>query len=113
MSADPIDSPFHATGHDHSACVEDAMRDAEAYCVNQGLRLTANRRRVLEIIWRGHGPVKAYDIIDAMNGAGQRTAPPTVYRALARSTRPAASKRCGCAKAHLSLPIRQLLICGA
>ena len=82
MNATSTDTPFHGSGHDHAACIEEAMRDAETYCTSQGLRLTDNRRRVLEIIWRGHGPVKAYDIIDALNGAGRRTAPPTVYRAL-------------------------------
>ena len=82
MTETPAATPFHASGHDHRACIEEAMGEAEVYCTRQGLRLTDNRRRVLEIIWRGHGPVKAYDIIDTLNGAGRRTAPPTVYRAL-------------------------------
>ncbi len=68
--------------HDHSTCVSDALADAETYCRKRGLRLTSTRRRVLEIIWRGHEPVKAYDILDELNRAGRRAAPPTVYRAL-------------------------------
>jgi len=82
MSTTPSENPFPGTAHDHSACVHGALADAENYCSGQGLRLTDNRRRVLEIIWRGHGPVKAYDILDTLNGSGRRTAPPTVYRAL-------------------------------
>jgi Fur family zinc uptake transcriptional regulator len=82
MTTSASESPFRPAAHDHSACVQDALADAEAYCRRHRLRLTENRRRVLEIIWRGHGPVKAYDIIDTMNAAGRKTAPPTVYRAL-------------------------------
>jgi Fur family zinc uptake transcriptional regulator len=37
---------------------------------------------VLEIVWQGHEPVKAYDILDQLNQSGKRSAPPTVYRAL-------------------------------
>ena len=68
--------------HDHAACIADALADAESYCRHRGLRLTPTRRRVLEIVWRGHDPVKAYDILDELNRAGRRATPPTVYRAL-------------------------------
>ena len=82
MTTTRSNNPFRPAAHDHATCIQDALADAEAYCRRHGLRLTDNRRRVLEIIWRGHEPVKAYDIIDALSGAGRRTAPPTVYRAL-------------------------------
>jgi len=68
--------------HDHSTCITDALADAERLCRQRGLRLTPARRRVLEIVWRGHEPVKAYDILDELNRTGRRTTPPTVYRAL-------------------------------
>jgi len=68
--------------HDHSICVSGAIDDAESHCQQRGLRLTAIRRQVLEIIWQGHEPVKAYDILDQLNRSGRRAAPPTVYRAL-------------------------------
>lgn len=68
--------------HDHSACISDALADAQRFCEQRGLRLTKTRRRVLEIIWRGHEPVKAYDILDELNETGGKSAPPTVYRAL-------------------------------
>lgn len=68
--------------HDHSTCISDALADAEKFCDERGLRLTDTRRRVLEIIWRGHEPVKAYDILDELNETGGKSAPPTVYRAL-------------------------------
>lgn len=77
--------PDNTTGkndHDHATCITEAMADAEAFCRQRGLRLTASRRRVLEIVWRGHEPVKAYDILAELNRTGRRTTPPTVYRAL-------------------------------
>ena len=47
-----------------------------------GLRLTAIRRRVLELIWANHQPTKAYDLLAQINAERGNAAPPTVYRAL-------------------------------
>ncbi len=68
--------------HDHANCVADAIARAEALCQEQGLRLTARRRRVLELVWPSHCPVSAYDILETLSQDGKRRAPPTVYRAL-------------------------------
>jgi len=47
------------------------------------LRLTALRKRVLELVWQSHKPLGAYDILGVLSEAdGRRAAPPTVYRAL-------------------------------
>jgi Fur family zinc uptake transcriptional regulator len=52
-------------------------------CTRQGLRLTALRRRVLELVWQSHKPLGAYDILAVLSEQdGRRAAPPTVYRAL-------------------------------
>ena len=40
------------------------------------------RRRVLELVWQNHAPVKAYDLLDSLSAESGRVAPPTVYRAL-------------------------------
>lgn len=74
--------PFERHGHDHGRCVDAALAAAEALCAEQGLRLTPVRRRVLELVWKGHQPVKAYDILERLQEQNPRTAPPTVYRAL-------------------------------
>lgn len=73
---------FPAPHHDHSACVSGALAAAEAACGDRGVRLTPLRRRVLELVWGGHGPVGAYALLDALRHEGQNAAPPTVYRAL-------------------------------
>lgn len=82
---------FAPAGHDHDACVDDALAAAEAVCTARGVRLTPLRRRVLELVWESHKPVGAYAILEALQAdrrADAETdsrgpvAPPTVYRAL-------------------------------
>lgn len=74
--------PATPGAHDHSHCVAEAMAAAERACQARGLRLTPMRRRVLELIWQGHAPVKAYAILDSLSRDAGKLAPPTVYRAL-------------------------------
>ncbi|MBX6321374.1 MAG: transcriptional repressor, partial [Rhodospirillaceae bacterium] len=45
-------------------------------------RFTELRRRVLEIVWRSHAPIGAYDILQLLQAEQRAAAPPTVYRAL-------------------------------
>lgn len=67
--------------HDHRDCVSRALRIAEDLCRRRGKRLTALRRRVLELVWGQHKPIGAYDLLEYLREEG-RAAPPTVYRAL-------------------------------
>lgn len=90
----PGSTPVHGTphahgagherepGHDHSACIQEAVRNASEVCVQRGLNLTPIRRRVLEIVWRAHEPIGAYDILAELSKERDKVAPPTVYRAL-------------------------------
>ncbi|PTU49440.1 Fur family transcriptional regulator [Pseudomonas plecoglossicida] len=76
-------TPLANRPHDHSHCVHSALTEADALCTRQGLRLTALRRRVLELVWQSHKPLGAYDILAVLSEQdGRRAAPPTVYRAL-------------------------------
>jgi len=74
-------SPFHGE-HDHSHCQSQAMQSALQECKKQGLRLTTIRQQVLEIIWASHNPIGAYDVLQQLQQAGHKPAPPTAYRAL-------------------------------
>jgi Fur family zinc uptake transcriptional regulator len=60
------------------------MSEASELCVARKLRLTPRRRQVLEIMLASHQPMGAYEILAALNRAGNvdRIAPPIVYRAL-------------------------------
>ncbi len=74
--------PFLADGHDHGHCLETALDRAAVLCAARGVRLTQLRRRVLELIWGGHNPLGAYDILGVLKTERRGAAPPTVYRAL-------------------------------
>lgn len=73
---------FPTRGHDHLACIDHALGLAESLCHAQGARLTATRRRVLELIWQSHRPSGAYDLLEQLAAEGHKPSPPTVYRAL-------------------------------
>ncbi|MET0610379.1 Fur family transcriptional regulator [Pseudomonas caspiana] len=76
-------TPLASRPHDHSHCVHTALSEADTLCAQKGLRLTALRRRVLELVWQSHKPLGAYDILAVLSEEdGRRAAPPTVYRAL-------------------------------
>ena len=68
--------------HDHGDCIENALTTAERLCQERGLRFTALRRRVLELVWQSHRPIGAYEILDSLAKEKENAAPPTVYRAL-------------------------------
>jgi Fur family zinc uptake transcriptional regulator len=82
MSALPVVDPFKSDAHDHGQCVNVAVAQATALCATRGSRLTDLRRRVLELVWRSHAPIGAYQILDQLAAVRGRVAPPTVYRAL-------------------------------
>jgi Fur family transcriptional regulator, zinc uptake regulator len=69
--------------HDHARCISKALETAERVCAARLARLTPVRRRVLEIVWRSHDPIGAYDIVARLPRSSDRPAAPmTVYRAL-------------------------------
>ncbi|MGF1613885.1 MAG: Fur family transcriptional regulator [Gammaproteobacteria bacterium] len=78
----PGTAPFPQRDHEHGLCIEAALERAAAVCADHGVRLTALRRRVLEIIWQSHKPLGAYSILEQLRHDGRAAAPPTVYRAL-------------------------------
>jgi len=82
MSASQKNMPFIDPNHQHSHCLHSALSRAENDCSKRGLRLTQIRRRVLELVWKNHEPVKAYDILEILKTEKKGAAPPTVYRAL-------------------------------
>jgi len=82
MSRNRVLMPFKSPGHAHQHCLDHAIAGAEQNCRARGARLTRLRRRVLELVWGSHEPVKAYDILELLRREHSGSAPPTVYRAL-------------------------------
>lgn len=68
--------------HDHEDCVARTIGAARDLCDKQGLRLTATRRRVLEILLEEHRAMGAYDVLARLTAEGQGAHPPVAYRAL-------------------------------
>ena len=70
--------------HDHRRCQRQLLSAATHLCEQRKLKLTSRRRQVLEILLASHQPMGAYDILARLNSesAGERVAPPIVYRAL-------------------------------
>ena len=68
--------------HDHQHCRHAALERAEARCGALGLRLTVQRRHVLDVLLGSHVPMSAYEIIDRIGEGGRRPSPISVYRAL-------------------------------
>lgn len=75
------DHDHHETGLSAGE-IDRALASAEARCVLQGERMTAPRRRVLELLLQAGEAVKAYDLIARYGADGVAAKPPTVYRAL-------------------------------
>ena len=65
-----------------SDSLDKALVAAEAHCAERGEKLTPVRRRVLELVLTAEGPVKAYDLLEALKPGPGAAKPPTVYRAL-------------------------------
>ncbi|MSO92218.1 MAG: transcriptional repressor [Rhodospirillales bacterium] len=82
IAASDLNAPFPDKGHNHRRCIDHALEEAEAACRRSDARLTDIRRQVLELVWQGHRPVGAYDILEALGRHGRKAQPPTVYRAL-------------------------------
>ncbi len=72
----------HDTAGLHGEGLTAALAEAERRCVAAGERLTAPRRRVLELLLEAGQPVKAYDLMAGVGPPGETAKPPTVYRAL-------------------------------
>ena len=73
--------------HDHSHCIDQMLSAAERLCKDRGLRLTEQRKAVLEVLCASHVPASAYDILDRLNRVRKENdeamlAPISIYRAL-------------------------------
>lgn len=68
--------------HDHAGCISRTVGAVEALCADRGLRLTAPRRRALEILLEAHRAIGAYEVLARLAAEGLGAHPPIAYRAL-------------------------------
>ena len=58
------------------------LERAETLCHERGVRLTEQRKTVLQLLCASDKPLSAYELLERMRGVVKNPAPPTVYRAL-------------------------------
>lgn len=58
------------------------LSKARAYCDQRGARFTPLREKVFALMLQKHGPVGAYELLDALKETESTAKPATVYRAL-------------------------------
>ncbi|MBL0319153.1 MAG: transcriptional repressor [Alphaproteobacteria bacterium] len=73
--------PYHSH-HNHKQCISQALHQADRLCHQHGQKLTPIRKKILELVWQSHKPIKAYDLLAMLDKDDGASAPPTVYRAL-------------------------------
>jgi Fur family zinc uptake transcriptional regulator len=64
------------------ASIANVIRRAEALCQQRGVRLTQQRKAVLQLVCESNKPLSAYELLDQMRATLKNPAPPTIYRAL-------------------------------
>ncbi len=62
--------------------MQHALQAAEQICTKKGVRLTAIRKRVLELICASHKAIGAYELLDLFKREDPKAKPVTIYRAL-------------------------------
>ena len=67
---------------DHEECISTAIEVAERVCSEKQLKFTDLRKDILRMVWEGHGPQKAYDLLNKLQTINRSAKPATVYRAL-------------------------------
>lgn len=77
-----IETGFPHPNHDHRSCIGIGLEAADLACAEQGLKLTRDRRQVLEILLESHAALGAYDICERMDWQGRKPASSVVYRGL-------------------------------
>mgnify|MGYP000748934031 CR=1 FL=1 len=64
------------------AVVSAVLQHAETLCQTRGVRLTQQRKKVLQLLCEADRPLGAYELLEQMRDQAKNPAPPTVYRAL-------------------------------
>ena len=66
----------------HQNCVDNALEQAQLVCDENDSRFTSLRKRILELVWARHEPVKAYDLLSELQKEDKSAKPSTIYRTL-------------------------------
>ena len=81
----PVVAPNGACGKEkrvNNQALSRVVERAEELCLERGVRLTEQRKTVLQLLCIADKPLSAYELLERMRGVAKNPAPPTVYRAL-------------------------------
>ena len=68
--------------HDHNSCYKKTLQAFTEHCLENNLKSTPLRKKILEFLLRDHRPLGAYEILDLLAKEGLSSKPPIAYRVL-------------------------------
>ena len=80
LSTNKLISSFQK--HDQNICSEHYKASIDKCYHENKLQLTPLRKKVLEILFRDHKPLGAYEVLDILSKEGFSSSPPIAYRIL-------------------------------
>ena len=72
----------HHSKHNHQLCYEHTMQTIEKLCAKRNIRLTPQRKTVIQLMLNADKAMSAYDLLDQLKEIEPQAKPPTIYRAL-------------------------------
>ena len=62
--------------------IKSLLKKAEALCQSRSVRMTSQRKAILQLIAGQHGAISAYELLDLLRETEPQAKPPTIYRGL-------------------------------
>lgn len=75
-------NPKHRRSKNTCKCLEHTMDKVDYLCKTRNIRLTPQRRNVIELMLHADKAMSAYDLLDQLKQIEPQAKPPTIYRAL-------------------------------
>ncbi|WP_392566801.1 zinc uptake transcriptional repressor Zur [Utexia brackfieldae] len=76
------DNPQHHHAKSSQLCHEHTLTKIEMICAKRNIRLTAQRKAVIQLMLKADRAMSAYDLLDQLREIEPQAKPPTIYRAL-------------------------------
>lgn len=62
--------------------IQSLLKKAEALCLSRSVRMTSQRKSILQLIADQPGAISAYELLDLLRETEPQAKPPTIYRGL-------------------------------
>lgn len=74
--------PHHHHAKSSQLCHEHTLTKIEQICAKRNIRLTPQRKAVIQLMLKADRAMSAYDLLDQLREIEPQAKPPTIYRAL-------------------------------